>query len=57
MRIECAWCKKSLGCKEPLDYDVVTHGICEECEKKVLAEMPPVIKTKEVIWIKKLEGA
>lgn len=55
MRIECAWCKKSLGCKEPLDYDVVTHGICEECEKKVSAEMPPVIKTKEVIWIKKLE--
>lgn len=40
----CAWCNKLLG--EPLqdniepkdDWGVDTHGICEECKKKLLAQ-------------------
>ena len=29
----CAWCKRLLGFKEPLDDARTTHGICEECLK------------------------
>ena len=29
----CAWCKRVLGFKEPLDNSGTTHGICEQCEK------------------------
>ena len=31
MLVECAWCKKSMGEKEPLDSDAVTHGMCPQC--------------------------
>lgn len=27
----CAWCKKELGEKEPLEDKRITHGMCEEC--------------------------
>lgn len=36
----CAWCKKDMGQKPPLEKEVVTHGICSECKAKVLAERP-----------------
>ena len=29
----CAWCKRVLGFKEPLDNPGLTHGICEQCTK------------------------
>lgn len=38
MVIICAWCKKTLGEKEPFDNPSTTHGICTECYKKVLDE-------------------
>jgi len=27
----CAWCKKKISEKEPLDDNKVSHGICNEC--------------------------
>ena len=37
MRSECAWCGKDLGDK-PGPEGAVTHGICEDCMKAVLAD-------------------
>lgn len=36
VKVICAWCKKVLkdGPEEP-----VSHGICEECEKKLREEV------------------
>jgi hypothetical protein len=37
MTIVCAWCKKKICEKEPLEDDSVSHSICEICygnEKK-----------------------
>lgn len=31
MKIICAWCKKDMGEKPPLDDERVTHTICPEC--------------------------
>ena len=31
MIVACAWCKKTIGHKEPLDDRSVTHVICREC--------------------------
>ena len=35
MRIQCAWCEKHLGEKEPLCNPAVTDSICPECAKRV----------------------
>lgn len=36
MRRICAWCKKDMGTKEDTSSDdIITHGICAECEKLV----------------------
>lgn len=34
----CAWCKKDLG---PAETERDTHGMCEECLAKTLADMGP----------------
>ena len=31
MDIVCAWCKKGMGEKPPLDNDRTTHSICPDC--------------------------
>lgn len=31
MKIECAWCGKDMGEKEPLVEPGPTHGICDDC--------------------------
>jgi hypothetical protein len=31
MKIECSWCRKDLGCREPLQKGGITHGICSRC--------------------------
>lgn len=36
MTVICAWCDKQMGTKD--GPDIVTHGICQECLDKVLAE-------------------
>ena len=38
MIIECAWCDRKMGEKEPLSDKRVSHGICKKCSKKVLKE-------------------
>ena len=43
LKIVCAWCHKDLGTKEcegcNQDEPRITHGICEECQRKVMAEI------------------
>jgi hypothetical protein len=34
MIVQCAWCGKYLGQKEPLEDKSVTHSKCAECVKK-----------------------
>ena len=36
--VQCAWCQKDMGEKEPLDDLSITHGICPECSAKAMAE-------------------
>jgi len=35
MRVQCAWCNKDVGEKEPLDDKSTTHSICQECFDKL----------------------
>jgi len=44
MTVVCAWCQRQgrltvLGEKEPLDYPVTSHGICEEHALAFMAEV------------------
>ena len=36
MKVICSWCDKDLGEKEPLADTRVSHGICEDCRKKIM---------------------
>jgi predicted RNA-binding Zn-ribbon protein involved in translation (DUF1610 family) len=36
MKITCAWCKKSLGQKEPLTDARVSHTICPACFERMI---------------------
>jgi hypothetical protein len=36
--VTCAWCKKPLGEKAP-EQPGVSHGICEDCKARVMAEL------------------
>lgn len=38
MRVACAWCKRDMGYKEPLDDPSISHGMCDECRHKQAAE-------------------
>jgi hypothetical protein len=31
MKIECSWCRKDLGYREPLQKGEITHGMCSRC--------------------------
>jgi hypothetical protein len=35
----CAWCKKDLGEKPPLDDKSITHGMCKECFDKEMEKI------------------
>jgi len=39
MKVICSWCDKDLGEKEPLADTRVSHGICEDCRKKIMRGM------------------
>ena len=54
MFVKCAWCNTILGFREPLDDNIITHGICPACEiiendkldrlgvvKNVMQDKPP----------------
>ena len=34
----CSWCNKALGEKAPLSDRSITHGMCENCRRKVEGE-------------------
>ncbi len=44
MPVVCAWCSRSLGAKvcRPEEAGQVSHGICPECQERLLAELPGV---------------
>jgi hypothetical protein len=31
MKLECSWCRKDLGFREPLGKAEITHGMCSSC--------------------------
>ena len=39
MKIECAWCQKPMGEKDPLNDERVSHGICKQCSDKMFKEI------------------
>ena len=39
MKVICSWCGKDLGEKEPFVDNRVSHGICEDCRKKIMEGM------------------
>ena len=34
VKVTCAWCGKDMGEKDGRGVEGVSHGICEECQKK-----------------------
>lgn len=49
MKRVCSWCKKDMG-EKPGPADWVTHGICEDCEKKMTAQLDAAeAKKKSVV--------
>ena len=39
MKSICAWCKKDMGDKEPLEDLSTTHGMCKECYERMEKEI------------------
>ncbi len=35
MKVICAWCKKDMGEKEPLNDPKITHSVCDNCQKDI----------------------
>ena len=38
MRVICAWCKKKMENKEPLEDNRISHSCCEKCFDYVLKD-------------------
>ena len=34
---QCAWCNRILGPAAPLEDASITHGVCSDCHREVLA--------------------
>jgi hypothetical protein len=54
MTRQCAWCKKSLGEKAPMEDERITHGICLGCRQKLLRDAG-VCDTSELAPTRELE--
>lgn len=39
MTIICAWCKKALGEKEPLEDKSISHTICPGCKEMIKGKL------------------
>lgn len=48
LKVVCAWCQRVMLASQEIDCSLVSHGICEECSKKVLREME--ISKLESMW-------
>lgn len=55
MEISCAWCKRHMGEKEPLEDRSVTHGICPPCGDESMAEM--LVRPSPGTALSPIEGA
>lgn len=44
MKVICAWCRKDMGEKEPLEEKIISHGMCEDCRRKVMREKDEFFK-------------
>lgn len=42
MTRRCAWCKVTIGEKEPLDDPSETHGVCKWCSEGLMAEVAAI---------------
>lgn len=49
MKTICAWCKKKLPDKEPLNDDRLDHGMCEECGKGLIADVREAVADLTVL--------
>ena len=45
MLIQCGWCDKNMGEKEPLENKSITHGICDKCFKKYFGDKDDKVST------------
>lgn len=51
IRIVCSWCSKKMGIKKGEAPYPISHSICPDCKKKVLAEInsiPNIQKLKNM---------
>jgi len=46
MKVQCAWCRKSMGEIEPLSSSAVSHGICPKCLSEQMSEAKKVAPMK-----------
>ncbi len=47
IKIICAWCQRHMGTKPGDSSNPISHSICPECQKKVLAEIDAIPPTKD----------
>lgn len=55
MKVICAWCKKDLGEKEPLEEKIVSHGICGECSSSIIDSIPSMPLSKDMHTLEGLD--
>jgi len=44
IKIVCSWCKKDMGEKDGQGETGISHGMCEDCMKKMEAEIQSLLK-------------
>ncbi len=49
MKIVCAWCGKDMGEKDGKGMEGVSHGLCNECLVKLMAEVKNKIGDDETV--------
>ena len=49
MKIVCAWCGKDMGEKDGKGVEGVSHGLCNECLVKLMAEVKNKIGDDETV--------
>ena len=47
MKIVCAWCGKDMGEKDGEGIEGISHGVCEQCLKKLKVETTRQINAED----------
>jgi hypothetical protein len=55
MKVICAWCKKDLGDKEPLEEKTISHSICENCYSSIIDSIPSMPLSKDMHTLEGLD--